>query len=91
MVRNGTPVAVLGGLALEHLGDPVEPLGVDVVQDDLVERATPEQRAVDERDAESAAPDDRELHAGRISAIPAAESSALGRKPHAGVRARQGP
>ena len=38
VVRNGTPVAVLGGLALEHLGDAVEPLGVDVVEDDLVER-----------------------------------------------------
>ena len=90
MVRNGHAVAVLGGLALEHLGDAVEPLGVDVVEDDLVERATPEQRAVDERDAEAAAPDDRELHAGRISAIPAAESSALGRKPHAGVRGEAG-
>ena len=84
-------VAVLGGLALEHAGDPVEALGIDVVQDDFVERAALEQGAVDERDAESSAPDDRELHAGRISAIPAADSSALGRNPHAGVRARQGP
>ena len=84
-------IAVLGGLALQHLGDPLQPLGVDVVQHDLVERAALEQRAVDERDAEPSAPDDRELHAGRISAIPAAESSALGRKPHAGVRSRQGP
>ena len=84
-------VAVLGGLAFQHLRDPVQPLGVDVVQHDLVERPALEQRAVDERNAESAAPDDRELHAGRISAIPAAESSALGRNPAAGVRARQGP
>ena len=82
---------MLGGLALEHLADPVEPLGIDVVQHDLVERPALEQGAVDERDAEPTAPDDRELHAGRISAIPAAESSALGRNPHAGVRARQGP
>jgi hypothetical protein len=87
----GQPVAVLGGLPFEHLGDPVEPLRVDVVQHDLVERPALEQGAVHERDAESAAPDDRELHAGRISAIPAADSSALGRNPAAGVRARQGP
>ena len=85
------PLAVLGGLALQHLGDAFQPLGVDVVQHDLVERAALQQRAVDERDPEAAAPDDRELHAGRISAIPAAESSALGRNPRAGVRARQGP
>ena len=84
-------VAVLGGLAIEHAGDPVEPLWLDVVQDDIVERTAVEQGAVDERDAEPSAPDDRELHAGRISAIPAADSSALGRNPHAGVRARHGP
>ena len=84
-------VAMLGRLALEHLGDPVQPVGIDVVQHDLVERAALEQGSVDEGDPEAAAPDDRELHAGRISAIPAAESSALGRNPHAGVRARQGP
>jgi hypothetical protein len=84
-------VTVLGGLAVEHQRDPVEPLGIHVVEDDLVERPPLEQRAVDERHAKAAAPDDRQLHAGRISAIPAAESSALGRNPHAGVRSRQGP
>ena len=31
-------VAVLGGLALEHLRDAVQALGVDVVQHDVVER-----------------------------------------------------
>ena len=30
----GKPVAVLGGLAFEHLADPRQPLGVDVVQFD---------------------------------------------------------
>ena len=31
-------VAVLGGLAFQHLRDALQPLGVDVVQHDLVER-----------------------------------------------------
>ena len=38
----------------------------------------------------AAAPDDRELHAARISAIPAAESSALGRNPEARARREAG-
>jgi hypothetical protein len=41
-------------------------VGVDVVQDDLLEPeplGLLEQRAVDERDAEAPAADDRELHA----------------------------
>ena len=51
--------------------------GVDVVQHDLVERraarACAQQRAVDERDAEAAAADDRELHeCDRISMPPIA-------------------
>ena len=32
-------VAVLGGLALQHLGHALQSLSVDVVQHDLVERA----------------------------------------------------
>jgi len=84
-------VAVLGRLSFEHERDPLQPAGVDVVQDDIVERLPAEQGTVDERDAEPSAPDDREPHAARISAIPAAESSALGTKPRAGVLARQGP
>ena len=87
------PVAVLGGLALEHKADPLEPLGIDVVQDDLVEPpgVTTEQRAVHERDAKAAPSDDRKLHAGRIPAIPAPESSAFGTKPQAGALVRAGP
>ena len=80
-----------GRLALEHERDAIEPRLVDVVQDDLVEPLAVQYGTVDERDAEASAPDDREPHAARISAIPAAESSALGTKPRAGVVARQEP
>ena len=82
---------MLGRLAVQHERDAIEPLLVDVVQDDFVEPVAPEDGTVDERDAEPSAPDDREPHAARISAIPAAESSALGTKPRAGVVARQEP
>jgi hypothetical protein len=68
-VRGGAkrqPLAALGRQALQHLADPLQPGGVDVVQHDLGE-AEPlgslQQRAVDERDAEAAAADDRQLHA----------------------------
>ena len=83
-------VAVLGGLTFEYVRDALEPPGVDVVQHDVVERLAPQQRAVHERDAKAAAPDDRQLHAARISAIPAAESSALGRNPEAAARREAG-
>ena len=77
-------------LTFEYVRDPVQPPGVDVVEHDIVERLPPQQRAVDERDPKAAAPDDRQLHAARISAIPAAESSALGRNPEAGARREAG-
>ena len=56
---------MLGGEAVQHAAHALEAAGVDVVQHDLVERepvAAAEQRAVDERDPEPAATDDRELH-----------------------------
>ena len=59
-------VPVLGGEPVQHGAHALEAAGVDVVQDDLVERqpvAPGQQRAVHERDAEPAATDDRELHA----------------------------
>ena len=73
---NGAAVAVLGGEPLEHQRHAVQPRRVDVVQDDLVEPERlrfGEQRAVDERDAEAAAADDRELHA-TVTSIPAASA-----------------
>ena len=77
VVRNGSCVAVLGREPVEHGADPVEPVGVDVVQHDLLE-AEPlrllQQRAVDERHAEPAAADDRELHA-TVTSIPAASTA----------------
>ena len=88
------PVAVLGGLALEHEADPLEPLGIDVVQDDLVESdrgVAVEQRAVDERHTKAAPSDDRKFHAGRIPAMPAPESSAFGTNPQAGAAVSAGP
>ena len=60
--------AALVGEAAQHGAHALEPLGVDVVEDDLVEREpvlTGQQRAVDERDAEPPTTDDRELHRGR--------------------------
>ena len=60
--------AAFVGEAVQDGADAREPLRVDVVQDDLVEREpvpAGEQCAVDERDAEAAATDDRELHRGR--------------------------
>ena len=57
--------AALGGEALEHAAHALHALGVEVVEDDLVERqrvAPGEQRAIDQRDPEPASADDRELH-----------------------------
>ena len=70
VTRNGSASAVLGGEPVQHAAHALEAAGVDVVQDDLVERqpvAPREQRAVDERDAEAAAADDRELHGAAIA------------------------
>jgi hypothetical protein len=66
--------AVLRGQAVEHVADPLEPVGVDVVQHDLVELeplGLLQQGPVDERDPEPAAADDGELHEGDRTSTPA--------------------
>ena len=65
MVRNGSRSPCSAASPSQHGADALQPAGVDVVQHDLVERqplALRQQRPVDERDAEPAAADDRELH-----------------------------
>ena len=51
---------MLLGLALEHLHDALQAVGIDIVEHELVRgqhAARTQQRAVDERDAEPAATD----------------------------------
>ena len=73
--------AVLGREPVQHGADPLQPRGVDVVQDHAVERhpvAARQQRSVDHGHAEAAPADDGELHLPRAGSRGFAEGDTRG-------------
>ena len=73
----------LPGQPAQHAGHPLHAVGVEVMEDDLVERQRVplgEQRPVDQWNAEPSAADDRELHEGDGTSRRRSASAARRRK-----------